>query len=40
MIPSHCHWYETGRVVFDVDAAGVYRKSSIKPRSPAKGDFV
>ena len=38
--PSHFHWPETGHVVLDVDAGNVYRKYSIEPESPAKGDFV
>ena len=38
--PSHCHPPEIGHVVLDADMANVYRKYSIEPESPAKGDFV
>ena len=38
--PSHCHWAKSVMAVLDVDAASVYRKYSIEPESPTRGDFV
>jgi hypothetical protein len=36
----HSNRSKTSHIVLDADAANMYRKWSIKPQSPPKGDFV